>query len=65
MKRRVYESLRGFSVDPLPWSYWRVWLAERFHWQLDYIDALPVEDVYEVIEMINAADTAAAHNRIQ
>lgn len=65
MKLRVYETLRGFSQDPLPWQYWRVWLAERFGWTFDYIDTLSLDDVYFAIGMINAADRAHADNRIK
>jgi len=37
-----------------------VWLADRFHWTLDTIDALAVDDAYEVRDIVTSHDKALA-----
>jgi len=47
---------------PLPWKYWRCWLAERFGWTLDYVDSLSHREAVAVIAITQAADEAFAAN---
>ena len=37
-----------------------MWLADRFGWTLDYIDALPLDDAYEVRDIVTSYDKAGA-----
>jgi len=39
-----------------------VWLADRFHWTLDYIDSLALDDAYEVIDIVTSSDKARSDN---
>ena len=48
---------------PLGWEYWRVWMADRFNWTLDYVDSLDFVDSQEIIEVLQNADTAHAQNQ--
>ena len=48
---------------PLPWVYWRWWLAERMGWTLDYIDQLPVMEAMEGIDVLKSRDKAFADER--
>ena len=35
-------------------------LAERFHWQLDYIDSLPDDELSDVLGVIDGKEKALA-----
>lgn len=48
---------------PLPWDYWRLWLAERFGWTLEYVDALDHTEVLRAIDILTSADKAMADNQ--
>ena len=47
----------------VPWSYWRLWLCERFGWTLEYVDALDYLEVCEMIDVLTSGDKALADNR--
>ena len=48
---------------PLPWPYWRLWLAERFGWTLEYCNDLDIHEVHEMIDILQSADLARAHEQ--
>ena len=45
---------------PLDWSFWRVWLAERFGWTFDTIDGMGVVDAMRTVEIVQGHDKAIA-----
>lgn len=47
----------------LGWFYWRVWLAERFGWSLEYVDALDLIEAFELVDICQSKDTAIAHEQ--
>jgi len=42
----------------LPWEYWRISLAEKFGWTLEYVDGLDLVDVLQIATVLNAIDKA-------
>jgi hypothetical protein len=47
----------------LPWAYWRLWLCQQMGWSLEYVDALDMWEAYEMIDMMQSAELARAHER--
>jgi hypothetical protein len=35
----------------LPWEYWRWKIAEQYHWTLDYVDGLSMQDIEDYFQV--------------
>ena len=53
----------GQPVD-IPLRYWRWKFAEKFRWTLDYIDNLPMGELYEYIQIADGEVKAGHRNSI-
>jgi len=40
-----------------------VWLAERFKWTLEYVDALDTAEAYELLDITMSMDKAIVDNQ--
>ncbi len=41
-----------------PWEAQRVFLADRFHWTLEYIDGLSWDDLFQVYAVLRGKEKA-------